>query len=171
MTLTMRKAFTGMESEYAVMRKASRGTVRGAILVALTASLGSCQPGDVQHPVLPLEQRVRAFWEARVQGDDLAAYQYEIYTHTGKMTATQYIKRRSPLLKYTEYAIEEIQEQEKEAQVRVDVKYQLTFPGITELSLDSEVKERWTRLDDGQWYRNNWKDKLPRPSRAAAKQG
>ena len=125
----------------------------------------------LQQHAQPLEQRVTAFWEARIQDDDFAAYQYEAYAHTGKMTPTQYVRRRSPLMKYTEYSINKIQEQENEAQVRVVIKYQLTVPGMTTLSLDSVVKERWVRLDNGQWYRNNEKNKRPQPNQATAKQG
>ncbi len=154
------------ESRY--YQPAIRGTVGGFLLVVC---LGACQPEETPQKVQPLEQRVTNFWEARLQDDDLTAYQYEAYTRTGTMTATQYVRRRSPLLKYTEYAINEIQEQEDEALVKVGIKYQLTVPGMTELSLDSVVKERWARLDDGQWYRNNGKDTQPKPSRAAAKQG
>ena len=119
----------------------------------------------------PLEQRVTAFWEARIQDDDFAAYQYEAYARTGKLTPTQYVRRRSPLMKYTEYSINKIQEQENEALVRVVIKYELTVPGMTTLSLDSVVKERWVRLDNGQWYRNNEKNRQPQPRQATAKPG
>ena len=139
--------------------------------MVVAVCFGSCQPGDVAQQAQPLEQRVRAFWEARIQDDDLAAYQYEAYAHTGKMTQTQYVRRRSPLMKYTEYSISDIQEHENEAQVKVVIKYQLTVPGMTELSLDSVVKDRWVRLDNGQWYRNNEKDKQPQPNQTPAKQG
>ena len=125
----------------------------------------------LQQHAQPLEQRVTAFWEARIQDDDFAAYEYEAYAHTGKMTPTQYVRRRSPLMKYTEYSINKIQEQENEAQVRIVIKYQLTVPGMTTLSLDSVVKDRWVRLDNGQWYRNNEKNRQPQPNQATAKQG
>ena len=143
---------------------AIRGVVGGVVLVAVAALF-------LQQRAQPLEQRVAAFWEARIQDDDFAAYQYEAYAHTGKITPTQYVKRRSPLMKYTEYSINKIQEQENEAQVRVVIKYQLTVPGMTTLSLDSVVQDRWVRLDNGQWYRNNEKNKQSQPNQAPAKQG
>ena len=90
---------------------AIRGIVGGVVLVAaLAAFLGSSQSEA------GIEQRATAFWEARIQGDDLTAYQYETYAHTGKMTATQYIQSRSLACLHTPaYTIEEIQEQENEA--------------------------------------------------------
>ena len=143
---------------------AIRGAVGGVVLVALAAFL-------FRPPAQPLEQRVTAFWDARLQDNDLAAYEYEAYAHTGTMTPTQYVRRRSPLMKYTEYAIADIQEQENEAQVKVSIKYQLTVPAMTTLSLDSVVQERWVRLDNGQWYRNNEKNRQSPSSQTAAEQG
>lgn len=143
---------------------AIRAVVGGVVLVAVAALL-------LQPQAQPLEQRVTAFWDARIQDDDLAAYAYEAYAHTGTLTPTQYVRRRSPLMKYTEYAIADIQEQENEARVRVVIKYQLTVPAMTELSLDSVVQDRWVRLDNGQWYRNNEKNRQVSPSQTAAKQG
>ena len=143
---------------------AIRAAVGVVVLVALGAFL-------FQQQAQPLEQRVTAFWEARIQDNDLAAYQYEASAYTGKMTPTQYVRGRSPLMKYTEYSINKIQEQENEAQVRVVIKYDLTVPGMTTLSLDSVVKERWVRLDNGQWYRNNEKSRQPQPRQATAKPG
>ena len=136
--------------------------------VLLAACFHACQPGASTQP---LEQRVTAFWDARLQDNDLAAYEYEAYAHTGTMTPTQYVRRRSPLMKYTEYAIADIQEQENEAQVKVSIKYQLTVPAMTELSLDSVVQERWVRLDNGQWYRSNEKNRQSPSSQTAAEQG
>lgn len=128
---------------------AIRGTVGGVVLVAaLVAFFGPSQPG------YELEQRAAAFWEARVLDDGLAAYQYETYAHSGEMTATQYVRALSPLLKYTDYTIHEIQEQKNEALVRVRVQYQLTIPTMGDVPLSMTLNERWVRFDDGRWYRN-----------------
>ena len=128
---------------------AIRGIAGGVVLVAaLAAFLGSSQSEA------GLEQRATAFWKARIQDDDLAAYQYETYAHSGEMTATQYVRALSPLLKYTDYTIEAIQEQKNEALVKVRVQYQLTIPTMLEVPMAMAMNERWVRLDDGQWYRN-----------------
>ena len=133
---------------------AIRGIVGGVVLVAaLAAFLGPSQSEA------GIEQRAAAFWEARIQGDHLTAYQYEANARTGKMTATQYVQSRSSQLTYIGYTIEEIQEQENAAQVKIAIKCQLAIPGIADIRLDEVIEERWTRLDDGQWYRNNRRDK------------
>ena len=123
-------------------------------LVALVAVLGSGQTAPERSPAESLKQRVTAFWEARIKGDDIAAYQYEIYAHTGEMTVTQYVQARSPMLKYKAYTIDTIQEQEQEAQVTVNLQYQMTIPGMLDTPMTKPIKEQWVRLDDSQWYRN-----------------
>ena len=148
-----------------------RGAGWTAALVAVVAVLGSGQTAPESQPAESLKQRVTAFWEARLQGDAITAYQYEAYAHTGKMTATQYVQSRSSQLTYTEYTIKEIQEQDNAAQVEIAIKCQLAVPGMADVSLDEVIEERWTRLDDGQWYRNNRRDKRSKPNRKAAKQG
>ena len=132
-------------------------------MLSLVVCLGACQ----SEPPAPLAERVTAFWEARLQGDEATAYQYETYAHTEAMTLTQYIRARSPMVKYLAYTIDSVQEQEKEALVTVNLKYQMIIPGLVDLPLAMAIKERWVRLDDSQWYRNA---KPERPGKTARRQ-
>ena len=138
------------------MRMVGRCQTRGrgagwtVALVVGVVCLGACQ----SEPPAPLAERVTAFWEARLQGDEVAAYQYETYAHTGEMTVTQYIQARSPMLKYMAYTIDNIQEQEQEAQVTVKVQSRMDIPGMVDVPLAMPIQEHWVRLDDSQWYRN-----------------
>lgn len=146
----------------------SRGAGWTVALVALVAVLGSSQTAPAPQPVQSLRERVTAFWEARIKGDEAAAYQYETYAHTGEMTVTQYIQARSPMLKYKAYTIDTIQEQEQEAQVTVNLQYQMTIPGMVDMPMTMPIQEQWVRLDDSQWYRNV---KPKRPGQAARQPG
>ncbi len=123
-------------------------------LVAVVAVLGSSQTAPESSPAESLRQRVTAFWEARIKGDEVSAYQYESYAYTGEMTVTQYVQARSPMLKYMTYTIDTIQQQDQEAQVTVNVQSRMDIPGMVEVPLASIIRETWVRLDDGQWYRN-----------------
>ena len=137
-------------------------------LVVGVVCLGAGQSEPPAPQIAPLAERVTAFWEARLQGDEATAYQYETYAHTGEMTLTQYIQARSPMLKYMAYTIDNIQEQEQEAQVTVNVQSRLDVPGMVDLPLAMPIKEHWVRLDDGQWYRNV---KPKKPGKAARQKG
>ena len=151
------------------MRKAGcyQSVGRIVALVVGVVCLGACQP-EPPAPPAPLAERVTAFWEARLQGDEATAYQYETYAHTGEMTLTQYIQARSPMLKYMAYTIDNIQEQEQEAQVTVNLQYRMDIPGLVDLPLAMAIKEHWVRLDDSQWYRDIQPEK---PGKAARRQG
>ena len=85
-----------------------------------------------------------------------------------KMTVTQFVQARSPTLKYMAYTIDNIQEQENEAQVTVTVQSRLDVPGMVDLPLAMAIKEHWVRLDDGQWYRNM---KPEKPNKTAGQKG
>ena len=155
-------------------RKAGRCQQRGrsagwiAALVAVVAVLGSSQTAPESPPAETLKQRVTAFWEARIKGDEVSAYQYESYAYTGEMTVTQYVQARSPMLKYMAYTIDTIQEQEQEAQVTVKVQSRMDIPGMVDVPLAMPIQEQWVRLDDGQWYRNL---KPKKPRKTAGQQG
>ncbi len=99
-----------------------------------------------------LEERAKGFWEVRVAGDDIKAYNYEAYSKTGKMTLQQYIQARNPTLKYIAYEVKRTVEKGDEATVTVNVQYHLVIPAMTDLNLSTTIDERWVRLD-GQWYR------------------
>ena len=133
-------------------QSAGRGSVCGFVI--LSALLGSCQSEQTTLGAQSLQQRVQAFWEARIQGDDIAAYTYETYAHSGEMTVTQYVRARAPTLKYKAYSIDVIDKHENKAQVKVDVQYQLILPAMGDLPLSMKIHEDWVRLEDGRWYRN-----------------
>lgn len=145
-----------------------RGAGWVVALVAGIVCLGTAQTEPPAPQTVPLAERVAAFWEARLKGDEATAYQYEAYSHTGTMTLTQYIQARSPTLKYMAYTIDNIQEQENQAEVTVKLQYRMDIPGMVDLPMAMAIKERWNRLDDGQWYRNL---KPEKPNRTARQQG
>ena len=130
---------------------AVRASVCGVLILAVL--FGSCQSEQTTLGVQTLEQRVESFWEARIQGDDLRAYTYESYAHTGEMTAVQYVRARAATLKYKSYSIDAIDKHENKAQVKVNVQYQLYLPAMGDLPLSMKMDEDWERLEDGEWYR------------------
>ncbi len=152
-------------------RKAGRCQQRGrsagwaVALVVGIACLGTGQTAPESPSAESLRQRVTAFWEARIQGDDIAAYQYEIFAHTGALTVTQYVRARSPTLKYMSYTIDTIQEQEDQAQVTVTVQYRMDIPGMVDFTSAMPIQEGWVRLADRQWYRKMKPDKPRKTAR------
>ena len=114
---------------------------------------GACSSGR-RGGAETLEERVKGFWEARIAGNDLQAYNYEAYAKTGKMTLQKYIQARSPALKYVAYEVKKIVEKGDEATVTVDFTYHLVIPARADLDLPTTIDEPWVRID-GQWYRQS----------------
>ena len=136
-------------------RRGRGGAVGWGAALGLTLVLfGAGRAVAESPPVESLRQRVTAFWEARLQGDEVRAYQYLTYARTGELTATQYVQARSPTLQYMAYTIDTIQQQQNDARVTVNLQYRLTVPGMVDLPMTMAIQEHWVRLDDGHWYRN-----------------
>jgi hypothetical protein len=121
-------------------------------LCCVICIVGACR-SERTGPASSLKERVEAFWDARIAGDDLKAYNYEAYAKNGKMSATDYVRARSPTLKYKSYEIKNVEEQGDRATITMDLYYQLIVPTRADLALSMVRKEEWVRLDDGQWYR------------------
>jgi hypothetical protein len=130
-------------------------------LLLVPLFFGACQAERKTGEAASLEERVRAFWDARIAGDDLNAYRYEAYAKTGKMTSEQYVRARNPALRYKAYEMKKIEENGDNATVAIDLQYHLILPARGDLDLSMQVREQWVRLDDGQWYRQLQESKLP----------
>jgi hypothetical protein len=129
------------------------------MLVGVLGVLSACRSEKKAGETTPLEERVKAFWDARVAGDDLKAYNYEIFAKNGEMSASQYVRARTPTLRYKSYQIKKIEVQGDQATITMDLYYQLIIPTRSELPLSMERTEKWLRLEDGQWYREIKKQK------------
>ena len=128
--------------------------ISGLLVLGLLISFfvfGACSSGR-RGGAEKLEERVKGFWQARVAGNDLQAYNYEAYAKTGKMTVQKYIQARSPALKYVTYEVKKIEEKGDEATVTVAFTYHVVIPARMDIDLPTTVDERWVRID-GQWYR------------------
>jgi len=127
-------------------------------LLALPLALVACSSGRQGDQAGSLEERVKEFWEARIAGDDIKAYTFEVYSKTGRMTANQYVRSRSPVFQYKSYKVKGIEEKGDEATVTIDLRYNLALPTRADVDLAMDLQERWVRLD-GQWYRQLEKPK------------
>src|SRR5215510_12615796 len=121
-------------------------------LLCVVCAVGACR-SERADQASSLKERVEAFWDARIAGDDLKAYNNEAYARNGKMSATDYVRARTPTLKYKSYEIKSVEEQGERATITIDVHYQLIVPARADLALSMVMKEKWVRLEDGQWYR------------------
>lgn len=109
-----------------------------------------------------LKNRVKAFWENRIAGDNIKAYEFEEYSKKGSMTAEQYVRSLNPSLHYKTYRIKEMEEGGDNAIVKLDVRYNLSLPARGQFNMTTEIIDQWIRLD-GQWYRKEIKKEKSPP--------
>jgi hypothetical protein len=123
----------------------------GAVVVAGLGS-ASLYLGSRHQSSGPLEDRVREFWDAKVDGDLARAYSLEAASQTGQVDLSGYVRKRSSTIKYLGYDIKSIQENADRARVDVEFKYEFRSPRGSELKSTSRIRESWMKLNDT-WYR------------------
>ncbi|MDX1605503.1 MAG: hypothetical protein R3202_04870 [Candidatus Competibacterales bacterium] len=112
--------------------------------------------GVVQaQPVDGLQNRVQAFWEARVAGDPITAFQYEEVSVNDTVTLQQYARSKGNIRYRTAEVLDIHLLTPDEA--RAEVAIEGVIPGLPDL-YKGIVKDRWVKID-GTWYH------APKPSR------
>lgn len=93
-----------------------------------------------------LEERVKAYWEARTKGQAEKSFELEV---PGTIDKSAYLKRilTAPVT-FTSYSIQTIKENGNEAVVELQTEYLL--PGLSR-PVSSSMSEEWVRVK-GQWY-------------------
>lgn len=103
-----------------------------------------------------LEQRVQAYWDAKLVGDAVAAYDFEAVKVRDKMPLSQYVRSTGKII-YKEVDLLNIEIISSE-QATALLKMEILVPGMLE-PLKTNVKDNWVAID-GQWYHAPPKAKL-----------
>ena len=110
----------------------------GAAVLALACSCGG--------KAVPLNERIQAYWEARVKGQVEQAFEFET---PGVMEKQDYLKKMMATnIAFTKYSIRSIREKADEAEVDLQVEYLL--PGLSR-PVSSSLLDKWVRVE-GRWY-------------------
>jgi|GEM_PF-6964490 len=108
----------------------------GAAVVACSCSGGAA----------PLNERVQAYWEARVKGQAEQAFEFEAPGSTKKQDYLKNMWTRN--IVFTKCSIQSIKEKADEAEVELQVEYLL--PGLSR-PVSSSMLDKWVRVK-GRWY-------------------
>ncbi|NOT53068.1 MAG: hypothetical protein HOP18_00540 [Deltaproteobacteria bacterium] len=93
-----------------------------------------------------LEERARAYWQAREKGKLEQAFAFE---KPGSIEQSTYLKKlATSQVTFTSCVIQSIQERDDEAEVELQVQYLL--PGLSR-SVSSSMLDKWVKIE-GQWY-------------------
>jgi len=95
---------------------------------------------------VPLNERIQAYWEARVKRQVERAFEFET---PGVMEKQDYLKKMMATnIAFTKYSIRSIREKADEAEVDLQVEYLL--PGLSR-PVSSSLLDKWVRVE-GRWY-------------------
>jgi hypothetical protein len=94
-----------------------------------------------------LEERVTAYWQARLQKQAEKAFEFEM---PGSVEKSKYLQQMfTTPISFTGSSITSIRENGDEATVNLQMQYLL--PGLTR-PVTSSLEEKWSKVR-GQWYR------------------
>ncbi len=94
----------------------------------------------------PLNERIQAYWDARVKRQVERAFEFEM---PGVMEKQDYLKKMMATnIAFTKYSIRSIREKADEAEVDLQVEYLL--PGLSR-PVSSSLLDKWVRVE-GRWY-------------------
>ncbi len=94
----------------------------------------------------PLNERIQAYWDARVKRQVERAFEFET---PGVMEKQDYLTNMMATnIAFTKYSIRSIREKADEAEVDLQVEYLL--PGLSR-PVSSSMLDKWVRVE-GRWY-------------------
>ena len=147
------KGPVGMASN-AVGTKSRAGAIGAAALLALLA-LGIGWYEAVwplnQQSSKALARRAQSFWDMRLSGDSMGAYDYMTEAYRRRVDPAGFA-RSGGIVVWTKAAVKDVQLDDKGGLVDLDITYKIAKPGLTDLVTTNTVRERWI-LENGGWYR------------------
>jgi len=129
--------------------KMRRGYSRGLWVWIFLLLLVACQSEEEK-----LRARVQEYWQYRLKGDLVKAYEYEYPILKKKMDLNTYISsRHNPLARYRKAEILSIKFPEKDvAEVEMRFEIETLFSGAKKpFVTEFKRRERWVKVK-GEWY-------------------
>ena len=138
----------------------ARGESRKGIAAAALAALALLALGIAWYEAIwPLNQqspkalarRAQAFWDMRLSGDSMGAYDYMTEAYRRRVDPAGFA-RTGGIVVWTKAAVKDVLIDDKGGLVDLDITYKIAKPGLTDLETTNTVRERWI-LENGGWHR------------------
>jgi hypothetical protein len=129
-------------------------------LVALAALLALAAAGLAwRNAIWPLNQtsdvalarRAQYFWDLRLSGDTLGAYNYMTESYRRRVDPVAFSKTQG-LVVWTGAKVESVQLDDKGGLVQIEIKYRLAKPHFADMESSNVITERWV-VENGEWHR------------------
>lgn len=98
-----------------------------------------------------LSRRAQYFWDLRISGDALGAYQYMTEAYRRRVDLSGFA-RTGGLVVWTGARVKEVALDEKGGLVDLEISYRVAKPKLADLETSNVVRERWI-IENGEWHR------------------
>ena len=122
-----------------------------AVVLALGVFLWKGNPFVDQTSAEALQRRAQLFWDLRLAGDTLGAYNMMAASYRRRSTPAQFAREGSSIAR-TGAVVKGVKLDDKGGLVDVELKARLADAKFSALENTGTVRERWV-LEDGAWYR------------------
>jgi len=98
-----------------------------------------------------LVRRAQLFWDLKVAGDTMGAYDLMSATYRRRVTPAQFAREGGRVIR-TGAKVTGVRLDDSGALVDIKMTWRFAQPNFAELDQESHSRERWV-LEDGSWYR------------------
>lgn len=113
------------------------------------------QPRSPEEDRLFLEQRVKEYWQARIESNPSLSFQYEHPVQQQRIGERKYNRRIGSAVRVKEFSILDVKlhPEGDKADIRLGAKYTYKFniPGAKPLIVSTEIADYWQK-EAGIWY-------------------
>ena len=105
-----------------------------------------------QHSEVALARRAQRFWDLKLSGDTLGAYDYMAESYRRRVTASGFSRQGAGLVVHTGAKVQTVRIDEKGGEVDIELKHIFNKEHFEKMENTSVVTERWV-FENGGWYR------------------
>lgn len=104
-----------------------------------------------QQSAKALARRAQYFWDLRLSGDTVGAYQYMMEAYRRRVDESGFA-RSGGIVVWTKAKVKDVTLDEKGGLVDIEITYRVAKPGLSDLESSNIVRERWV-LENDEWHR------------------
>jgi len=104
-----------------------------------------------QHSAKALERRAQYYWDLRISGDTLGAYQYMAESYRRRVTPDGFARQGGSVV-WTGAKVKSVTLDDAGGLVDIDLKYRFEQPNFSAMENEGTVRERWV-FENGAWFR------------------
>ena len=98
-----------------------------------------------------LARRAQLFWDLRLSGDALGAYEYMMEAYRRRVDGNGFA-RSGGIVMWTGAEVKNVTLDEKGGLVDIEIRYRIAKGKLAEKESSNVIRERWV-LENGEWYR------------------